>query len=124
MSTVLPQQRPNFSKHHNTSAEPLLEHDHTATSNSLVTTSHNDIPVETLVFRDKSPKTLFGWPSSPKPIRTPIYIKILSRVFDFLLLAGSTAFLSFALIVSIHDQDSTAENPRLTKGLLNATQYV
>jgi hypothetical protein len=114
-------QRPNLSKHHNTSAEPLLPHIHTTTSSSLVTASHNDVPVEKLVYRDKPPKTLF---SSPKPIGTPIYIKILNRVFDFLLLAGSTAFLAFALIVSIHDQDSTTENPRLTRGLLNATQYV
>jgi hypothetical protein len=46
-------QRPNLNKHHNTSTEPLLQHNYTTTSSSLVAASHNDVPVEKLVYRDK-----------------------------------------------------------------------
>jgi hypothetical protein len=48
----------------------------------------------------------------------------LNSIFDVLLLACSVAFLAFALVVNRHDQDSTAEHPRLSKTLVNATKYV
>jgi hypothetical protein len=81
-------------------------------------------PAEPLLHQEHLSKTLPGWPTTPKPIRTPVYIKLLNGVFDILLLTCSAAFLAFALIVNIHDQASTADNARLTKTLLDATKYV
>jgi hypothetical protein len=81
-------------------------------------------PAEPLLHQEHLSKTISGWPTTPKPIRTPVYIKILNGIFDVLLLACSVAFLAFALIVSIHDQASTVDKPRLTKTLLDATKYV
>jgi hypothetical protein len=96
----------------------------TIASDNLQPIYHDDTPAESLLHREKQSKMLPGWPSSPKPIKTPIYIKVLNTMFDVLLFTCSVAFLVFALLVNVHDQDSTAENPRLTTTLLNATKYV
>jgi hypothetical protein len=134
--SVLPTNRgSNVGKHYNAISQPLLNYeDETqasqhqsslgAVSDSLRPIRHDDTPAESLLHREKPPKTLLGWPSSPKPIMTPIYIKVLNTMFDVLLFTCSVAFLVFALVVVIHDQDSTAEYPRLAATLLNTTKYV
>jgi hypothetical protein len=122
-------------EHYNATAQLLLDHENetrenqcqrslTIASNGLQPVRHDDTPAESLLHRDKPPNMFPGWPSSPKPIKTPIYIKVLNTMFDVLLFNCSAAFLAFALVVNVHDQDSTAENPRLTRALLNATKYV
>jgi hypothetical protein len=125
----------NSGEHDNTTSRPLLDRENevsgpqrpaglTVPNDSLQPTYQRDTPAESVLHREKSTRTLVGWPSSPKPIKTPIYISVLNGLFDILLLACSIAFLAFALIVNIHDQHPTAENPRLTTALLNATKYV
>jgi hypothetical protein len=128
-------QRTDLMEHHYTTAERLSDQGNITAAqqlpNSLSTagsksqgTGYDGTLVELLLHREKPSKQLLRWPSSPKPITTPAYIKVLYVIFDVLLLSFSAAFLAFAVIVSVHDQDSTAEYPRLTRTLLNATKYV
>jgi hypothetical protein len=125
----------NSGEHDNTTSQPLLDQENetsgsqhqaglTVPNSSLKPTYQPATPAESLLHREKSTRTLVGWPSSPSPIKTPIYIIVLNGLFDILLLACSIAFLAFALVVNIHDQHPTAENQRLTTALLNATKYV
>jgi hypothetical protein len=125
----------NSGEHDNTTSQPLLDQENeisgsqhqaglTVPDNSSKPTYQRATPTESLLHREKPTRTLLGWPSSPSPIKTPIYISVLNGLFDILLLACSIAFLAFALVVNIHDQHPTAENQRLTTALLNATKYV
>jgi hypothetical protein len=77
--------------------------------------NHYRTPAKSDAHREKNLETLTGWPSLPKSIKTPVYIRMFNGIFDILLLACSAAFFAFALIVMIHNHDSTAEYPRLTK---------
>ena len=77
-----------------------------------------------LLHQKKPSETLPGWPTSPRPIKTAVYVQVYNGVFEALLLLCSIAFLAFALIVNAYDQSSTTEYPRLTKALINATKYV
>lgn len=111
-----------------------------ASSNSQLNSDGLDVPPATTVIDPRPPlnntpalppldyekaeTTPPGWPTSPKRIKTPIYVNVLNSFFDVLLLACSTAFLVFALVVCFHDQAPTAQYPRLTQTLLNATKYV
>jgi hypothetical protein len=114
---------------------PLLNHGFQTTEdpqpNSVATdnqrsgsTRSEKVRAKSSLCQEKPSKMLPGWPSFPKPMKTPMYIHVLNSIFDVLLLACSVAFLAFALVVNRHDQDSTAEHPRLTKTLVNATKYV
>lgn len=95
-----------------------------ATDPTSNTSSHRNTPAEPLLYQEKPSKTLPGWPTEPKPIKIPFYLQVLNGVFDVLLLTCSIAFLTFALVVSVYDQASTTEYPRLTTALVNATKYV
>ncbi|KAI0570113.1 hypothetical protein Alg130_11351 [Pyrenophora tritici-repentis] len=132
--STLPTTRGSNLREYTAISQPLLDHENevrgiqrqrslTIASNSLHPIRHDATPAESLLHREKLPKTLPGWPSSPEPIKAPIYIKVLHTIFDILLFTCSVSFLVFALVVNVHDQDSTAENPRLTTTLLNATKY-
>lgn len=120
--------------HCDNTTESLLDHeydtpgdelpiDSTVAGNRSRSTSHDNSPAGFSLHGEK-PTILPGWPSSPKPIHTPIYVKALNGVFDVLLLACSAAFLAFAIVVNLHDRVPTAEHPRLTTALLRATKYV
>jgi nitric oxide reductase large subunit len=87
-------------------------------------TSHGDALAVAPLHQEKTSKIIAGWPSSPKSTVTPTYVKVLNGVFDVILLACSVAFLAFVVVVNVHDQDSTADHPRLTTTLLRATKYV
>jgi hypothetical protein len=115
-SSALPATRGSNLGEHAAISQPLLNHGNetrgiqrqrslTIASISLQPIRHDDITAESLLHREKPPKTLLGWPSSPKPIKTPIYIKVLNILFDVLLLTCSVAFLIFALVVEVHHQD-------------------
>jgi hypothetical protein len=134
-SSALPTTRGSNLGEHAAISQPLLNHGNetrgiqrqrslTIASKSLQPIRRDDTTAESLLHRENPPKTLLGWPSSPKPITTPIYIKILNILLDILLLTCSIAFLVFALVVDVHHQDPTAEYPRLTTTLLNATKSV
>jgi hypothetical protein len=125
----------NLGEHYGAISHPLLDHENetrgiqrqrslTLASNSLQPIRHDDTPAEALLHREKPLTTVLGWPSSPKPIKTPIYINVLNTMFDVLLCTCSVTFLAFALVVNVHNQDLIAEYPRLTTTLLNATKYV
>ncbi|KAH6625531.1 hypothetical protein C7974DRAFT_396230 [Boeremia exigua] len=86
-------------------------------------TRPDDAPTTSSLQGEKSSRTIPGWPSSPKPINTPIYVQVLNAIFDIILLAGSTAFFAFAIVVGVHDQVPTADYPRLTTTLIGATKY-
>jgi hypothetical protein len=138
METQSDQTQPSalpMTQHHYTTAEHLLDQENRAAAEQLPSsltragsksqgTGYHGTPAESLLHRETPSKQLPRWPSSPKPITTPAYIKALYVIFDVLLLSCSAAFLAFAVIVSLHDQDSTTEYPRLTRALLNATKYV
>ncbi|KAJ8115281.1 hypothetical protein OPT61_g3031 [Boeremia exigua] len=64
------------------------------------------------------------WPTSPRRIQSSWGAIILNGVFDVLLFSCAIAFLTFAAVVSHHDQVPTADYPRTTAMLLNATKYV
>lgn len=68
--------------------------------------------------------TLKGWPNSPKAIKSSWWMVLWDGIFDLLLFACAVAFLFFAVAVSRYDQVATAENPKTTELLLNATKYV
>lgn len=65
-----------------------------------------------------------GWPNKSKPIKHSIPILIWTAILDFLLFSCSVAFFAFALVVQNYKQASTADNPRATRMLINATRYV
>lgn len=124
----------NLHDHCDTTTESLLDHESetpgdelptgsTVASNRLKRTSHDNPPAGFPLHREK-PSIPPDWPSSPKPITTPIYVKTLNGSFDVLLLACSAAFLAFAIVVNLHDRVPTADYPRLTTTLLRATKYV
>lgn len=77
-----------------------------------------------LLATEKHTTAIQGWPTTPRRIRSPWWIIVWNVVFDLILFACAVAFLAFAGIVSHYDQASTAENPRTTAMLLNATRYV
>ncbi|KAF2123504.1 hypothetical protein P153DRAFT_413440, partial [Dothidotthia symphoricarpi CBS 119687] len=112
----------SLSDHNNETSGDELPTDSTVAGIRLQRTSHNQPPAGFLLHREK-PSTLPDWPSSPKPINTPIYVKALNGLFDVLLFACSAAFLAFAIVVKLHDRVPTAEYPRLTTTLLRATKY-
>jgi hypothetical protein len=89
---------------------------------------HTSVPTEAttapLLVPEKAASRLEGWPTSPKPVHSPLWMIIWNGIFDLLLFACATAFLAFAVIVSLYDRASTVENPRTTSMLLNATKYV
>jgi hypothetical protein len=124
--------RSEYNEHHNTSDDRMMrgtrisqQSTKAAAFEPTFSNSDNQVPqAEPLLDHEKPLTILSGWPTSPKPIKTGIYIKLLNGVFDVLLLTCSAAFLAFALIVSIYDQTPTADNPRLTKTLIDATKYV
>jgi hypothetical protein len=122
----------HYSDHHNASYDYAMNDSQITPqwTNTAVTepnSNHMDNhvpPAEPLSHQEHLSKTLPGWPTTLKPIRTLVYIKLLNGFFDILLLTCSAAFLAYALIVNIHDQAATADYPRLTKTLLDATKYV
>ena len=65
-----------------------------------------------------------GWPDKPNPIKHSIPILIWTAILDLLLFSCSVAFFAFALVVQNYEQASTADNPRATRMLINATRYV
>lgn len=65
-----------------------------------------------------------AWPKSPKAIRPSPWEGAWNFALDFLLLASAVAFLAFAAIVSHYDKVSTADIPKMTRMLLDATKYV
>jgi len=103
---------------------PELSTGSTVAGNTAQHPSYNDAPAASPLHEEKSSGMITGWPSSPKPIKTPIYVKVLNGLFDVLLLAGSAAFLAFAIIVDVHDQVPTADHPGLTTTLIRVTKYV
>ena len=77
-----------------------------------------------LLATEKHTTAIQGWPTAPRRIQSPWWIIVWNVLFDLILFACAVAFLAFAGIVSHYDQASTAENPRTTAMLLNATRYV
>ena len=57
-------------------------------------------------------------------VSTSTVMVICEGVFDFVLFACAATFFAFAVSVAYFDQVPTAENPKRTKLLLNATEYV
>lgn len=127
--------RSDLDEHRDTTNVSLVEQEHetladqlptgsTVADNMALRTSRDDALATAPLHREKTSRMIAGWPSSPKPIATPIYVKVLNGFFDVLLSACSIAFLAFAIAVNIHDQDPVAGYPRLTTTLLSATKYV
>jgi hypothetical protein len=102
---------------HRTSSKATIS----ASSNTRI---ENNISAQPLLDSEKAANTPPGWPTSPNRTKTSVYVNFMNGAFDALLLACSVAFLVFALIVNNHDQAPTAQYPRLTKTLVNATKYV
>jgi hypothetical protein len=73
---------------------------------------------------EKAIPTIRDWPTSPKAVQHSPWLVRSNLLFDILLFACAVAFLAFALIVAHYDKASTANNPRATTMLLNATKYV
>jgi hypothetical protein len=123
---------PGLSESHDTTTEPLLDPENENTGPDGLIMDNDRLHLarsantlaESLSHQEKQARTLPDWPIFPKSVKTPTYISVLNGICEVLLLASSVAFLAFALMVSIHDQDSIAEHPRLTKTLVNATKYV
>jgi hypothetical protein len=127
--------RSNLDEHCDTTTVSLLSRENgrskdeiftssTDAGNTVPRTSHDVAPAASSLHLEKLSRVLQGWPSSPKPINTPFYVKILNGALDALLLACSVVFLAFAIAVNMHDQHPTASYPRLTTTLLSATKYV
>lgn len=81
-------------------------------------------PLSPLLAIEKAARVLKDWPTSPKVIRSSIWIAVSNGIFDLLLFGCAVSFLVFASFVSHYDQASTVANPRTTNMLLNATKYV
>lgn len=64
-----------------------------------------------------------GWPTSSNRNRSILSMALIIG-FDLFLLACSSAFFAFALVVYFLDQAPTTEHPRTTEILMNATKYV
>lgn len=64
------------------------------------------------------------WPTSPQAATSSSLANIFDTLFDVILLALSTSFLLFGLIIRHEDQVPIAEFPRETAALLEAAKYV
>jgi hypothetical protein len=64
------------------------------------------------------------WPTSPKRIRTTLYVGTWNLLVDVVLLAFSTVFLVFALIVNDYNGAPTRDHPRALERLQKAAKYV
>jgi hypothetical protein len=83
-----------------------------------------DATAAPLMDTEKAVPTLRGWPTSPKAVQHSPWVALSSIALDILLFACAVAVLAFASVVSSYDKASTADNPRTTRMLLNATKYV
>jgi hypothetical protein len=99
-------------------------HDFEAQASEQQSHAANLVTAAPLLATNKNTTAIQSWPTAPRRIRSPWWIIVWNVVFDLLLFACAVAFLAFAGIVSHYDQASTAENPRTTAMLLNATRYV
>ncbi|KAH6639100.1 hypothetical protein C7974DRAFT_469702 [Boeremia exigua] len=82
-----------------------------------------DTTATPLLSTEKTGAMLKGWSRSPEMVSTSTVMVICEGVFDFVLFACAAAFFAFAVSVAYFDQVPTAENPKRTKLLLNATEY-
>ncbi|CAO2651856.1 Nn.00g001390.m01.CDS01 [Neocucurbitaria sp. VM-36] len=95
-----------------------------ATETYLKPLSNNDAPAQPLLPSKKIAETPSGWPTSPKRIKSSVFINVPNDVFDILLLALSVVFLASVLVVNRYDQNATVESSRITRMLLDVTNYV
>jgi hypothetical protein len=105
----------------------LEEHDYQRNSGvenvPLESTSHQKTPSTFLLEKATHPPP-WGWPSSPRRIKTSIRIGFWNAIVDILLFTCSVAYLAFALTVNSYNQAPTADNPRATDALTSATKWV
>jgi hypothetical protein len=64
------------------------------------------------------------WPTSPRRIKTSVYVGVWNLLVDVVLLAFSTVFLIFALVVNDYNGRPTQDHPLALKRLQNAAKYV
>ena len=64
------------------------------------------------------------WPTSPKRIRTSVYLVTWNLLVDVVLLAFSTVFLIFALAVNDYNGAPTRDHLSALKRMQNAAKYV
>jgi len=64
------------------------------------------------------------WPTSPKRIKTSLYVGTWNLLVDLVLLSFSTVFLIFALVVNDYNGRPTQDHPLALKRLQNAAKYV
>lgn len=98
-------------------------HSSTTTNNYIRPVIQQDPVNEPLLHTTKTPIP-WGWPTSPKPIKTFIGAAIWNTIVDVILFACSVAFLAFGFIVNSYDGTSIKKQPQTADRLLYATGWV